>query len=68
MQQYEKDHLTHVVDNAAECTVLLKSNDSYGRHVGSMKFDTILTRNREFSSFTISLACYNAYNIKFVIL
>ena len=29
MQQYEKDHLSHVVDNAAECTVLLKSNGKF---------------------------------------
>lgn len=29
MQQYEKDHLAIVLDNAAECTVLLKSNGKF---------------------------------------
>lgn len=29
MQQYEKDHLALVLDNAAECTVLLKSNGKF---------------------------------------
>ena len=29
MKQYEKDHLAVVLDNAAECTVLLKSNGKF---------------------------------------
>lgn len=29
MQQYEKDHLALVLENAAECTVLLKSNGDF---------------------------------------
>ena len=29
MQQYEKDHLAIVMDNAAECTVLLKKNGKF---------------------------------------
>lgn len=29
MQQYEKDHLNLILDNAAECTVLLKANDAF---------------------------------------
>ncbi|MDL2301567.1 glycoside hydrolase family 3 C-terminal domain-containing protein [Lachnospiraceae bacterium OttesenSCG-928-D06] len=29
MQQYEKNHLTLVLENAAECTVLLKSNGQF---------------------------------------
>ena len=29
MQQYEKDHLALVLENAAECTVLLKSNGKF---------------------------------------
>lgn len=29
MQQYEKDHLKYILKNAAECTVLLKSNGQF---------------------------------------
>ena len=29
MNQFEQDHLTYVLENAAECTVLLKSDGSF---------------------------------------